>query len=59
MEYLWDNVCKVLVHKTKIGDVFLQEADSALLDDSSDDVVLMQIHHSIPFIEAWSHAGAM
>ncbi len=59
MEYLWDNVHKVLVHQTKIGDVFLRETDSALLDDSSDDVVQMQICHSIPFIEARSHAGAM
>jgi hypothetical protein len=59
MEYLQDNVCEVLVHQTKIGDVFLQETDSALLDDSSDDVVQMQILHSIPFIEARSHAGAM
>ncbi len=56
MEYLRDNVCKILVHRTKIGDVFLQETDSALLDDSSDDVVRMQIRHSIPFIEARSHA---
>jgi hypothetical protein len=39
MEYLWDNVRKVLVHQTNIGDVFLQETDSALLDDGSDDVV--------------------
>jgi hypothetical protein len=59
MEYLRDNVCKVLVHQTKIGDVFLQETDSALFDDGSDDVIQMQIPHSIPFIEARSHAGAM
>jgi hypothetical protein len=59
MEYLWDNVREVLVHQTKIGDVFLQETDSALLYDGSDDVIQMQIPHSIPFIEARSHAGAM
>ncbi len=59
MKYLWDNVCEVLVHQTKIGDVFLQETDSALLDDRSDDVVQMQVCHFIPFIEAGSHAGAM
>ncbi len=59
MEYLRDNVCEVLVHQMKIGDVFLQETDSALLDDSSDYVVQMQIGHSISFIEARSHAGAM
>ncbi len=59
MEYLWDNVRKVLVHQTKIGDVFLRETDSALLDDSSDDVVQLQIPHLIPFIKARSHAGAM
>ncbi len=59
MEYLWDDVCKVLVHQAKIGNVFLQETDSALLDDSSDDVIQMQIPHSIPFIEARSLAGAM
>jgi hypothetical protein len=59
MEYLWDNVHEVLVHQTKIGDVFLQETDSALFDDGSDDVVQIQIPHSIPFIEARSHAGAM
>jgi hypothetical protein len=34
MEYLWDNVPKVLVHQTKIGEVFFWETgDSALLDD--------------------------
>jgi hypothetical protein len=59
MEYLWDDVRKVLVHQTKIGDVFLQETDSALLDDGSDDIIQMQIPHSIPFIEARSHAGMM
>jgi hypothetical protein len=59
MEYLWDNVCKVLVHQTKIGDVFFQETDSALLADSSDDVIQMQIPHLIPFIKARSHAGTM
>jgi hypothetical protein len=41
MEYLWDNVCEVPVHQTKIGDVFFQETDSALLDDGSDDVLQM------------------
>ncbi len=51
MEYLWDNVHEVLVHQTKIGDVFLH--------DGSDDVIQMQIPHLIPFIEARSHAGAM
>jgi hypothetical protein len=59
MEYLRDNVREVLVHQMKIGDVFLRETDSALFDDSSDDVVQMQIPHSIPFIKARSHAGAM
>ncbi len=59
MEYLWVNVCKILVHQTKIGDIFLQEIDSAPLDDGSDDVIQMQIPHLIPFIEARSHAGAM
>jgi hypothetical protein len=43
----------------KIGDVFLQETYSALLDDSSDDIVQMQICHSMPFIKARTHAGAM
>ncbi len=59
MEYLRDNVREVLVHQTKIGDVVLQETDSALFDDGSDDVVQMQIPHLIPFIEARSHAGTM
>ncbi len=59
MEYLWDNVRKVLVHQTKIGNAFLQEANSALLDDGSDDVIQMQIPHLIPFIKARSHAGAV
>jgi hypothetical protein len=59
MEYLRDDVRKVLVHQTKIGDVFLQETDSALLDDGSEDVIQMQIPLLIPFIEARSHAGAM
>jgi hypothetical protein len=59
MEYLWYDTHKVLVHQTKIGDVFLQETDSALLDDGSDDVLQMQIPHSMPLIEARSHAGAM
>ncbi len=59
MEYLWDDVREVLVHQTKIGDVFLQETDSALLDDGRDDVIQMQIPHLIPFIEARSHEGAM
>ncbi len=59
MEYLQDNVCKVLVHQTKIGEVFLQETDSALLDDGSDDVIQMQIPHLITFIKARSHAGVM
>jgi hypothetical protein len=59
MEYLWDNVRKVLVHQTKIGNVFFRETDSALLDDGSDDIIQMQIPHLIPFIQAMSHAGAM
>ncbi len=59
MKYLRDNVREVLVHQMKIGDVFLQETYSALLDDSSDDVVQMQICHSIPFIKARSRVGAM
>jgi hypothetical protein len=59
MEYLRDNVCKVLVHQIKIGDVFVQETDSAILDDDSDDIIQMQIPHMIPFIEARSHVGAM
>ncbi len=59
MKYLWDDVREVLVHQTTFGDVFLQETDSALLDDGSDDVIQMQIPHLIPFIEARSHAGAM
>jgi hypothetical protein len=54
-----DDVSKVLVHQTKIGDVSLWETDSALLDDGIDDIIQMQIPHSIPFIEARSHAGAM
>ncbi len=53
------NVCKVFVHQTKIGEVFFQETDSALLDDGSNDVIQMQIPRLIPFIEARSHAGAM
>jgi hypothetical protein len=59
MEYLRDNVCKVLVHQKKIGEVFFQETDSALLDDGSNDVIQMQIPHLILFIEARSHAGIM
>ncbi len=59
MEYLQDDVCEVLVHQTKIEDVFLRETDSALLDDGSDDVIQMQIPHLIPFIKARSHAGVM
>jgi hypothetical protein len=59
MEYLWDNVCKVLVHQTKIGEVFFQETNSAHLDDGSNDVIQMQIPHSIPFIKVRSHAGAI
>jgi hypothetical protein len=59
MKYLWDDVRKVLVHQMKIGDVFLRETDSALLDYGSDDVIQMQIPHLIPFIKARSHAGAM
>jgi hypothetical protein len=59
MEYLRDNVCKILVHQTKIGEVFFQEADSALLDDGSNDVIQMQIPHLISFIEARSHTGTM
>jgi hypothetical protein len=59
MEYLRDNVREVLVHQTKIGEVFIQETDSALLDDSSDDVIQMQIPHSIPFLKAMSHAGVI
>jgi hypothetical protein len=39
MEYLWEDVREVLVHQTKIGYVFLQETDSALLDDDSDDII--------------------
>jgi hypothetical protein len=42
MEYLWDDVREVLVHQTKIGDVFLRETDSALLDDGSDDIIQMK-----------------
>ncbi len=52
MEYLQDNVHQVLVHQTKIGEVFIRKTDSALLDDGSDDVKQMQIPHLIPFIEA-------
>ncbi len=59
MEYLQDNVHEVLVHQTKIGDVFLRETDSALLDDGSDDVIQMQISLLIPFIKAGSHVGVM
>jgi hypothetical protein len=59
MEYLQDNVREVLVHQMKIGEVFFQETDSAILDDGSNDVIQMQIPHLIPFIEARSHAGAM
>jgi hypothetical protein len=59
MEYLWDNVSKVLVHQTKIGEVFTKKTDSALLDDSSDDIIQMQIPHLIPFIAARSQLGAM
>ncbi len=59
MEYFWDNVREVLVHHTKIGDVFFQETDSALLDDGSNDIIQMQITHSVSFVEARSHAGAM
>ncbi len=33
--------------------------DSALLDDSSDDAIQMQIPHSIQCIKARSHAGAI
>jgi hypothetical protein len=39
MEYFWDNVCEVLVHQTKIGEVFFQEDDSTLLDDGSNDII--------------------
>jgi hypothetical protein len=59
MEYLWADVREVLVHQTKIGDVFLQETNSALLDDGSDDVIQMQIPQLISFIKARSHVGAM
>jgi hypothetical protein len=59
MEYFLDNVCEVLIHQTKIGEAFFQENDSTLLDDGSNDIIQMQIPHSIPFIEARSHAGAM
>ncbi len=45
MECLWDDDREVIVHQMKIGDVFLQETDSALLDDDSDDVIQMQIPH--------------
>ena len=58
MEYFWHNVPKVLVHQTKIGEVFFSEDDSTLLDDGSNDIIQMQIPHSIPFMEARSHAGA-
>jgi hypothetical protein len=58
MEYLREDVHKVLVSQTKIGDVFLQETDSALLDDGSDDIIQMQIPHLILFLKARSHAGA-
>jgi hypothetical protein len=59
MEFLWDNVCKVLVHEMKIGEILTQETDFALLDDSRDYVIQLQISYSIPFIKARSHAGAM
>ncbi len=59
MEYIRDDFRKVLVHQTKIGDVFLKKTDSALIDDGSDDVIQMQIPHLIPFIKARSHAGGM
>jgi hypothetical protein len=59
MEYLWENVRKVLVHQTKIEEVFFRETDSALLDDGSDDLIQMQIPYLIPFIKARSHADAM
>jgi hypothetical protein len=59
MEYFWDNVRKVLVHQTKIGDVLFPETDSTLLDDGSNDITQMQIPHLIPLIEARYHAGAM
>ncbi len=58
-EYLRDDVHEVLVPQTKIGDVFLQKTDSALLDDGSDDVLQMQIPHLIPCIKARSNVGAM
>ncbi len=51
---------EVLVHQTKIGEVFFQEDDSTLLDDGSNDIIQMQIPHSIPFIKARSdNAGTM
>jgi hypothetical protein len=59
MEYFWDNVHKVLVHQSKIREVFFQEDDSTLLDDGSNDIIKMQISYLIPFIKARSHASAM
>jgi hypothetical protein len=59
MEYLWDNVSKVLVHQTKIEEIFMQESYSALFDDSGDYVIQLQISYLIPFIKASPHAGAM
>jgi hypothetical protein len=38
MEYLQDNVRKVLGHQTKTGEVFFYEDDSTLLDDGSNDI---------------------
>ncbi len=47
MEYFWDNVREVLVHQTKIGEVFFWEDDSTLIDDGSNDTIQMQTPHNV------------
>ncbi len=50
---------EVLIHQTKIGEIFTQETNTALLDDGSDYIIRLQISYMIQFIEARTYADVI